>query len=316
LIADCSSGIEPWFAYSYEREVVGVGRISVLNSSLAKIVKYLELEHVPIDDLKKKIPADWRNTLVTTLDISPASHVRIQAEFQKHIDSGISKTINLPNDSTEDDVKNAIMLAHKTGCKSVALYRDGSRSVQIIERDGKMEGISDVSQTSTRKRPRIAPGYTERVPTGCGRIYVTLNEDENGLCEVFATSGKAGGCVNSWSESVTRLISLLLRSGVPIDNIVKHLRGNRCAAITFDGANKMVLSCSDAIAQSLTRWQKSHDEVETGSSPYLKVTDNGNGVPHGADELGEAGFCPECGMKLIPQEGCMICASCGFSRCG
>ena len=95
---------------------------------------------------------------------------------------------------------------------------------------------------------------------------------------------------------------------------MKHLRGNRCAAIAFDGSNKMVLSCSDAIAQALIRWQKSHDEIESGSSPYLKVTDNG--VSTSVDELGEAGFCPECSMKLIPQEGCMVCVSCGYTRCG
>ena len=319
LIADCSSGIEPWFAYSYEREVVGVGRIKVWNSSLLKILKYLQIEvnGVKDVDLKKKVPDDWQRVLVTTLDISPANHVRIQAAFQKYIDSGISKTVNLPNDATEEDVKNAFMLAHKMGCKSITVYRDGSRQVQIIEREGevvrKSEGGSIID---TAKRPRITKGFTEECPTGCGHMFITLNSDDQRLLEIFATSGKAGGCISSWVESVARLISIALRSGIDPQQIVKQLRGNRCGQFVFDGENKLVLSCSDAIAKALVRWEETHEEVASGQSKMLreelkispKETTRG-------DMMGAPGFCPECTEKLIQQEGCMVCANCGYTRC-
>jgi ribonucleoside-diphosphate reductase alpha chain len=314
LIADCSSGIEPWFAYSYERDVVGVGRIKVRNSVLLTVLKHLGIDPTGVKDaeLRKNLPDDWHRVLVTTLDISPANHVRIQAQFQKYIESGISKTINLLNDATEEDIKNVFMLAHKTGCKSISVYRDGSRKVQIIERDGQVARIVEETKALTKERPRVAKGYTEECPTGCGHMFVTLNADGRGLFEIFATSGKAGGCISSWIESVSRLISIALRSGIDPEQIIKQLNGNKCGQFVYDGENKLILSCSDAIAKAMKRWKEAHADVESGKSNMLVETLKG--VVHG-DELGAVGFCPDCATKLVNQEGCLVCTNCGYTKC-
>jgi ribonucleoside-diphosphate reductase alpha chain len=315
LLADCSAGIEPLFAFSYERDVVGVGHMRIWNKAVAAVLKYLQVDTNGSNDaeIKKKLPDDWKRVLLTTLDISPANHVRIQGEFQKYIDSGISKTINMTNDATEEDVNNAFMLAYKTGCKSITVYRDGSRATQIIERDGANPRASEEGTAAVRVRPRIIQGYTEECPTGCGQMYVTLNSDKDGLREILVTSGKSGACISSWIESVARLVSIALRAGVSHEVIIKHLSGNRCQQFAFDGENKAVLSCSDAIAKAMKRWSDTHEDVTSGRS--LALSQPLKKKEREEEVMGVPGFCPECSTKLIMQEGCLHCPACGYSKC-
>ena len=149
-----------------------------------------------------------------------------------------------------------------------------------------------------RERPKVTRGITERVSTGCGYIYVTINFDEHGICEVFSTLGKAGGCAAAQLEAISRLGSLSLRSGVDLGSIAKHLRGIRCPSIAWE-RGRAVLSCADAIASVLQKYVKDEE-----NSTFKEVANNW------------AGQCPDCGSILIHQEGCAICPSCGFTKCG
>ena len=138
-------------------------------------------------------------------------------------------------------------LAYKTGCKGVTIYRYGSRGKQVLNLDiDKQES----TKILPRPRPIRTRGITERMKTGCGKLYVTINSDDMGMCEVFAQMGKTGGCASSQIEAAGRLISLALRSGVKVDAIAKQLIGIRCPSPSWQNGS-MVLSCPDAIAQVL-----------------------------------------------------------------
>jgi ribonucleoside-diphosphate reductase alpha chain len=158
---------------------------------------------------------------------------------------------------------------------------------------------------SPRKRPKVTRGVTERVNTGCGYIYVTVNFDQQGISEIFSTLGKAGGCAAAQLEAISRLTSLALRSGIDIDSIVKHLRGIRCPSIAWEQGHA-TLSCADAIASVLEKYVR------------RDATDSNPGTPSKAPEMVRswAGQCPDCGGPLIHQEGCNICLACGFTKCG
>jgi len=165
---------------------------------------------------------------------------------------------------------------------------------------GKKEERIEGGKLIPRKRAKVTTGVTERVTTGCGYIYVTVNSDEYGICEVFSTLGKAGGCASAQLEAICRLISLALRSGIDVASVVKQLRGIRCPSIAWE-EGKAVLSCADAIASVLAKYISGDD-----SKP--KLGDYGL-----AKNL--AGQCPECGNLLVYQEGCFICPSCGYTKC-
>jgi len=144
-----------------------------------------------------------------------------------------------------------------------------------------------------RPRPQRTCGVTERISTGCGKLYVTINSDEQGTCEVFAQMGKTGGCASSQIEAAGRLISLALRSGVKVEAIIKQMSGIRCPSPAWQNS-KMVLSCPDAMAQVLKR---------------VTVSD----APEGSAQAN--GVCPDCGSSLVHEEGCLNCHLCGFSKC-
>jgi ribonucleoside-diphosphate reductase alpha chain len=148
-----------------------------------------------------------------------------------------------------------------------------------------------------RKRPQATLGVTEKVKTGCGNLYVTINRDENGLCEVFTRMGKSGGCANAQSEAVARLVSLALRSGVEPVSIVKQLRSIRCPAQILTPGG-MVFSCPDAIAQAMGR----HLDNPVEKNNIL-------------NDSGKAPTCPECGGLVEYMEGCIICRACGYTEC-
>jgi ribonucleoside-diphosphate reductase alpha chain len=159
----------------------------------------------------------------------------------------------------------------------------------------KVEGVGLVP----RKRPEETEGRTKRVNTGCGYMYVTVNSDDQGICEVFSHLGKTGGCASAQLEATCRLISAALRAGVDVASIVRQLRGIRCPNIAW-GEGKSILSCADAIASVL--------EKHIGGDTEPKLEDYGL-----AKNL--AGQCPECGNLLVYQEGCFICPSCGYTKC-
>ena len=309
MIAGASSGIEPLFALSYTRNILDGARLIEVNPYFEEVARnggfYSEELMQKLADgthlgVIKDAPDEVRRLFVTAHEISPEWHVGMQAAFQKSTNNAVSKTVNFPQKATREDVAKVYMLAYEEGLKGITIYRDRSRDAQVLT-TGKKEKAEDISRTP-RKRTKVTTGVTERVTTGCGYIYVTVNSDESGICEVFSSLGKAGGCASAQLEASCRLISLALRSGVDVASVVRQLRGIRCPSIAWE-EGKAVLSCADAIASVLEKLTGGGDD---GNKPRLE--DYGL-----AKNL--AGQCPECGNLLIYQEGCFICRACGYTKC-
>ena len=307
MIAGCSSGIEPLFALSYTKNILDGASLVEVNPVFEAAARkggyYSEALMQKLADgacLRDidGVPEDAKQLFVTAHEITPEWHVRIQAAFQKSTNNAVSKTVNFPQEATREDVARVYMLAYEEGLKGITIYRDRSRDAQVLT-TGKTEKTADTS-LKPRKRAKVTTGVTERVTTGCGSLYVTVNSDEQGIFEVFSNLGKSGGCASAQLESTCRLISLALRAGVDVAILVKQLRGIRCPSIAWEGG-KSILSCADAIASVL-------DKHTTGYDGKPRAEDYGL-----AKNL--AGQCPECSNLLVYQEGCFICPACGYTKC-
>ncbi len=324
IICGASSGIEPIFGLSYIRNVMDNDELlethpyfeQVMKERglyskelMSKIAKEGTIAHM------EEIPQDIRDVFVTAHDITPDSHVRMQAAFQKYTDNAVSKTVNFPREATKEDVRKVYELAYDLGLKGVTIYRDGSRDAQVLnigkvnkaEGDAKAQAVSKetagVVGVSPRQRPEVTQGITQKVKIGCGNLYITVNYDENGICEVFTNLGRAGGCP-SQSEATSRLISTALRSGMDVESVVEQLRGIRCHSTLRKGGDVKVLSCPDAIGRVLqTVAQMQGEKV----APLVMQDEE---AQHDDTK------CPECGKQLEFEGGCNICRSCGYSKCG
>jgi ribonucleoside-diphosphate reductase alpha chain len=310
IIAGCSSGIEPLFALSYKRHILDGDEFIEVNPYFEEVAKRegfysaeLMQELAEGTSLREidGVPDGIKRVFVTAHEITPEWHVRMQTAFQKSTNNAVSKTVNFPREATPEDVAKVYMLAYEAGVKGITIYRDGSREGQVLT-TGKTDKTAKASSgvLSPRKRAKITSGVTERVTTGCGYIYVTVNSDDEGICEVFSTLGKAGGCAQAQLEATCRLISLALRSGVDVASVVRQLRGIRCPSIAWE-EGKSILSCADAIASVL-------EKHTTGYDGKPKLEDYGL-----VKNL--AGQCPDCGNLLVYQEGCFVCPSCGYTKC-
>jgi ribonucleoside-diphosphate reductase alpha chain len=269
----------------------------------------------------QEVPESIRKIFVTAHDISPEDHIRMQGAFQKFTDNAVSKTVNFPYEATVDDIAEVYQLAYELGCKGVTIYRDRSRAKQVLYKGAQ----SGEEQPAVEKRPKarqdVIHGSTRKVRTGCGNLYVTVNEDEEGrLFEIFNQIGKAGGCAASQSEAIGRLVSLAFRSGIEPDVIIRQLKGISCHAPVWYREGK-VLSCSDAVARAIEWHLKEKSEIRRSSESHREIPINP--VASGTDETVRAesgpislrGACPECGGPLIFEEGCVKCL-CGYSDCG
>jgi ribonucleoside-diphosphate reductase alpha chain len=316
MIADCSSGIEPLFSLAYVKKVMDGERLLYVNRHFERVARARGFYSREVMDRIAEagsirsfpeIPKDVRRLFATALDISPEWHVRMQAVFQHHTDNAVSKTINFPHSATKEDVRRAFELAYELGCKGLTVYRDGSREQQVINigtkdvKGAKGEAAEETSVGGPRKpraRPEVTSGTTEKIGTGCGNLYVTVNADEHGPFEVFASLGKSGGCEASQTEAISRLVSLALRSGIGAEAIIKQIRGIRCPRPYWRNGHA-ILSCPDAISRALTRY-----EAERGRAV--------NVPPEPARQYAR---CAKCGGVLEYVEGCEICRGCGYSRC-
>ena len=333
IISDASSGIEPLFALSYYRNVMDNDKLIEVNALFEETAKregfysrkLMELiaEKGSIKGMEE-VPEKYRKIFVTSHDIAPLWHIRMQAVFQKYTDNAVSKTVNFPNDASKDDTREAYMLAFKLGCKGVTIYRDKSREEQVLNinsnntknnvGDGLKPSpteVGDKKNIAPRPRPVVINGTTTKVATGCGNLYITINIDDKGLpFEVFIQMGKAGGCAASQLEAIGRLVSLALRSGVENNKIVEQLRGIRCPSPSWEKSGR-IFSCADAIARVLELRLgngKMHHQEEAFEkhSPHTMIE----------DKLGTVvGVCPDCGAALRHEEGCVVCRSCGYSKC-
>jgi ribonucleoside-diphosphate reductase alpha chain len=294
ILANCSSGIEPVYALAYIRKAVDE-ELPIINPYLEEIAKK---EGFYTEDLMKeiaetgtlqnneKVPQHIQKIFKTALEIDFEWHVKMQAAFQKYTDNAVSKTINLPNAATKEDVRNAFLLAYALECKGITVYRDKSRLEQVLQPGRK-----------PRKRPHIMKGTTAKFKiSNCGNLYVTVNEDDKGVCEVFVNIG-GEGCP-PLTEAVGRLISLALRSGIEVDAVLKQIKGIRCIGCVSD-EDTIVLSCPEAIARALETQVKGSAKFspKTGSKPRPFI------------------ICPVCSAVLKHDEGCMICEQCGYNQC-
>ncbi|MCL2503362.1 MAG: vitamin B12-dependent ribonucleotide reductase [Coriobacteriia bacterium] len=328
IIANCSSGVEPLFAVSYVRTVMDNDRLIEVNPLFEDAAVEREFhswdlmaliaEHGSVRDMEE-VPADVRDIFVTAHDMAADWHIRMQAAFQKHTDNAVSKTVNFSADATTDDVRHVYDLAYELGVKGVTIYRDGSKTDQVLT-TGKSQSVPGGSaagglamegsamtrpgEIEPRPRPRITQGRTEKIQTGCGNLYITVNWDEHGMCEVFTQMGKSGGCAASQSEALSRMISVSLRAGVDPEAILKHLRGIRCPSPSWAEGGK-VLSCADAVGIVM---EHAAQFMETGTEATV-ITRNTSAL----DNM--SGACPECGGSLEHESGCSVCRSCGFSKC-
>ncbi len=413
IIADCSGGIEPLFAVAFMRNQAGTLMPDVNGDFVAlarrqgwysdQLMERIACEgHIHFEE----VPEEVRRVFVTAHDVTPEQHVRMQAAFQRYVDSAISKTCNFPADASPGYVRAIYELAYELGCKGVTVYRDGSREGQVLS-TGKtaeavvksFDSVRDVGSVSevgrkgedvagdagvasgaelaslelaaenqqlraelellakdnerlrrelsakqgelmgkpfVRERPDKLRGVTRKMLSPLGTLYVTINEDEKGRpFEVFTTLGKAGGAAMADAEAISRLISLALRSGVPLSTICKQLRGISCDRAVGFGAKK-ILSMPDAVALAIEEYLAEKE----GEQQVLPLTDpktgsKGNGGSQSAEppSISRALFddptkhfgrdikafietCPDCGFSLQFAEGCMMCTACGYSECG
>ena len=406
IIAGCSGGIEPLFAVAFMRNQAGTLMPDVNEDFVAlarrqgwysdQLMERIACEgHIDFDE----IPEDERKAFVTAHDVTPEDHVRMQAAFQKYVDSAISKTCNFHNDASPDYVRSIYELAHELGCKGVTVYRDGSREGQVLSTgktakdvvksyEGAMSSVSEVGRKGedvagdagvaseaefakelaelraeadklagenerlkrelsakqgelmgkpfVRERPDTLRGITRKMLSPLGTLYVTVNEDEKGRpFEVFTTLGKAGGAAMADAEAISRLISLGLRSGIPLRTICRQLRGISCDRAVGFGSKK-ILSMPDAVALAI----EEHLADKEGQQQVLPLQDPKTGSKgNGGSQSAEAAAittevlhdpakhfgrdinafietCPDCGTSLQFAEGCLKCLACGYSECG
>jgi len=343
MIADTSGGCEPEFSLIWYKRVMEGEELPYFLDYFEEVARR---EGFWSEDLVKKIldnhgsprglkevPEKWQRVFATAHDVPPEWHVRMQAAFQDWCDAAVSKTINMPREATVEDVKKAYLLAYDLHCKGITVYRDGSREDQVLNigvaESGKptemrVEVPPEPAALRPRPRPDVITGRTQKILTGYGALYVTVNEDEKGLFEVFAQIGRGGGYTASFTEGIARLASLCLRSGVPVDEIIDQLEGIRSPRIAVDHGER-VYSIPDAIAKAIKR----HIGMQkTGVQPPVETYDETNGAvetdvelekeSRDAAELLRKGLnpeCPECGKPLVFEEGCVKCHACGYSEC-
>ncbi len=307
IIANCSSGVEPLFALSFVRNVMDNDKLLEVNPYFENVAKEKGFYSTDLMDTIAleggiqhidEIPEDVRKVFVTAHDISPEWHIRMQAAFQKHTDNAVSKTVNLPSDATVDDVLKIYNLAYELDCKGVTIYRDGSKENQVLSIAAK-DKLADTSIATVKERPEILEGFTSKMNTGYGQLYVTVTEYEGHPFEVFATIGKSGRSTTAKTEAIGRLVSLAFRSGVRVEKVVEQLKGIGGEHPVFQEGG-LVLSIPDAIGRVLEKRY-----MKDGS--YKKQR-------YGNSLLGET--CPECGNTVSFEEGCMMCHFCGFTKCG
>jgi ribonucleoside-diphosphate reductase alpha chain len=312
IIAGVSSGIEPLFAVAFERHVLGGETLIEFHPLFAQLaaargfdcpeLRAAVAQRGRVRGLKE-VPLDLQEVFVTAHEIPFAHHVRVQAAFQEFTDNAVSKTINFPHEASVEEVGQAFWLAYELGCKGITVYRDGCRSEQVLTTGRTAEVRQTAAKITPRPRPEVVRGETRVMPTGCGKLYVTINFDEEGRpFEVFGNMGKAGGCAASQCEAIARMVSQALRSGIAPEHIIKQLRGISCHMPAWEPGGSKILSCADAFAKALERSLQAQGgqlQLELGEEP----------TPVGA------GACPECGGALYRVEGCLLCRDCGYSQC-
>ncbi|MCG2707093.1 MAG: vitamin B12-dependent ribonucleotide reductase [Candidatus Omnitrophica bacterium] len=334
IAGPCSSGIEPLFALSYHRSVMDndklveveplfeqVARERGFYSSqlMEKIAQSASIKEI------KEIPEDVRRIFVTSHDIAPEWHVRMQSAFQKYVHNATSKTINFPHEATIEEVRRSYILAFDSNCKGITIYRDRSREEQVLnvgkpkEKQEAKVAHEIKKEIAPRPRPEVIIGTTTKVSTGCGNLYVTINIDEDGKpFELFTQMGKAGGCAASQLEATGRLVSLAFRANIEVKSIIEQLRNIRCPSPSWEKGQR-IFSCADAIARVVERRLINVQPVmamsESVTIPMKHSHDDQLQSTDLDEQVNIVGMCPDCGGTLRHEEGCVKCHGCGYSKC-
>jgi len=350
IVARVTSGIEPMFQTSYFRRVKQ-------NEGYGNTFKEFKVYHPSIKELFGN-DTELPDYVVTAHDIDPYFRVKMQGVIQKYIDTSISSTVNLKAETNKETVANIYMTAYKAGLKGITVYRESSREGILITEDQKekekekeKENLNELKDreallTSNKDktpypvrskgnlRPRFRPGETQgvtkRIRTGEGSLYITINEDNHGLCEVFTTIGKAGGNAAAQSEAISRLISLSLRSGIDPEDVVKQLKGISGPNPTWENG-QLILSTPDAIGKALEAYLKeinkdSEDSISLSNENIIEDDSNATKTKFtmidSSPEESTPNYnpktmttCPDCGSNIQHEGGCVTCVSCGFSKC-
>lgn len=307
IIAGCSSGVEPLFALSFSRNVMDGAKLVETNVYFEEALKECGAHSQAImEKVAEKgsiqkmdvLPEELRRVFVTAMDIEPVAHLRMQAAFQLFTDNAVSKTVNLPHEAAVGDIRDIYWMAYELGCKGVTVYRDGCKTSQVLytgDSGPKTEQLI-ADRVQVRNRPDLIYGFTQKVNTGHGKMYVTINEINGRPFELFATIGKSGRSTMAKAEAIGRLVSLALRSGIAVEEIVRQIKGIGGEAPVFEQLKQGVIqSIPDAIAWVL-------------ENRYMQ------GQALREDDRLES-HCPNCDGVLVFAEGCCSCPSCGFSRC-
>ena len=331
IIAGASSGIEPLFALVYTRNVMD-------NTRMIEVNPYFEAaacnEGFYSEELMNQValtgslegtglPQWIKDVFRVSQDIGPEWHVQMQAAFQTFTDNSVSKTINFPNPATTEDIWEAYMLAYQTGCKGITVYRDGSKTGQVLStgQTGTDQGPKSGNgayhlhpHPVPRPRPREMEGITRLVRTGHGNMYITINEDQEGYpFEIFTTVGKAGGCDSAQIEAISRLISLALRSGIEPGVVTNQLRGITCCPAWDEGV--LIHSIPDGVARALDNHigAGTPEPSEVGPGPARMGLSGAAAMP-----ARTGARCPDCNAPAHFAEGCMTCTDpvCGWNKCG
>lgn len=333
MLADTSSGIEPVFSLGYQKNTVEGKTLYSVNSTL---VEELKRRGIYSEELIEKIvknggvlkgveeiPEDLKNVFITALEIDPEWHIRVQAAFQKYTDNAVSKTINLPETATVDDVREAYLKSYSLGTKGITIYRSGSRSFEPMskvkdeKKEVKENGV--LPQTPVKKKtPIMARGVRLKKKCDVGSVYTSIfYEQGDGPVEVFITLGKSGGFTAGAAEATGRLASLALKYGATLDEIADNLVGISCGQ-KFGLGNGTVLSMFDAVGKSLFEISRGEQlnmfacektSLDTASIDEIRVKQ--------ADLESKVMSCPDCGSPLRAEEGCFKCTNefCGYSKC-
>ena len=330
MIADTSYGIEPIFTLVYVKHVLDGEDLLYANKYFEIAAKELGfyskelMEKLASERTIKginEIPEFIQEIFDTTFDVSPEQHVKIQAAFQKYVDNAVSKTINMPNSATVEDVEKVYRMAYKLGLKGLTVYRDGSRQEQVIKVAKEGEKRRVPGSLTPRPRPITVSGKTYKMVTDMGSLYVTVNEDGHGPFEVFVHLGKSGSASMAFTEAIGRLISLCLRTGVSPKAVIKQLKGIKSSTPVRQENGDVVFSVPDAIAKVLEKYLAGGEQLELLSSTKplsqvsLKLTFGKEDHKDKEEHYHEAEICPECGGVLVFQEGCYVCRDCGYSKC-
>lgn len=338
IIAGASSGIEPLFALCFTRNIMDGTKLTELNPYFEAAAKHHGfhsqelMDHVALTGSIQDadVPQWAKDVFKVASDITAEDHVKMQAAFQEYTDNAVSKTINFPGTATTEDIDRAYRLAYKLGCKGITVYRDGSKDNQVLSTGqtarptgrptGQENGLAH--HPTTRERPRIMTGYTERYRTGHGNLYVTVNLDDSRPFEMFARVGKAGGCDSAQQEAICRLISMALRANIDPQEIINNLRGITCCPHWDDG--KQIMSVPDALAQCLITYVDQPDSLAKDKEAMVRQltlahATAGNTSPEPDLIQNRSGpKCPDCRSALIFSEGCHYCSNmeCGWYECG